>query len=570
MLISPVAEARAALPRAVAEGEEGEHEVEYAPNGDPVLSPSQRKTFATCPRRWAGKYIWGMADPTGQGAIDGKKMHKQLERYFGEHVAPDITTPWGTWAAALLAKIDHPLPGPGVVPEHKIKFEHEGVWWRGSEDLRYHDGEILIVEDYKSTSDLKWALTPERLQGDSQGVIYALAEFIADPSLQRVGELWAYVTREKHPLVQPVRVVQERDEVLRAMEPISVDGRRMLQLYKERPDINDLEPTGTATGGCNAFNKACPVTNACRLSPEERMRGLQIYNKIKENPNMASTFLEQMREKDLKKKALGGTGVIVDVNALVRDGIKAALDAAPVPQVAEPPAPVTSTTPPAQTMREKLAAEAVAEATPAPAKTDLNPPPFTPPVKADDLQEKLEASVAAPSPPATPSRGVGRKGVKKPVAPEAVPVPSGPTPQEVVKSVAASTDALLKEAMEAMQSSPIIVKDTPELRVAINNDDGKVVAGMTLYVNCAPLDHATQYVLFSHYVHSVHEQVSSAHALPVYQLGQFEGKAHFVNYVKQLLADQPQAAIVVDSRTDEGRDALPWLERAAARIVRGF
>lgn len=322
------------------------------------------------------------------------------------------------------------------------------------------------------------------------------------------------------------------------------------------------------------------------------MRGLQIYNKIKENPNMASTFLEQMREKDLKKKTLVAAGGETPALAAA----PSVPETAPVPQAAEPPAPVTSTTPPAQTMREKLAAEV---ATPPPSgtpyrmttlemlheeaaaksvktKTDLNPLPFTPPAKPDDLQEKLEASVATPTPPATPSRGVGRRGVKKPVALEAVPVPVPPVPATTPVVEAARERFLSNEQnQQVVNKIPTTENDLhvsrEQFAAVLKEPCAKVEKlGMTLYVNCAPLDHATQYVLFSHYVHSVHEQVSSAHALPVYQLGQFEGKAHFVNYVKQLLADAPQAAIVVDSRTDEGRDALPWLERAAARIVRGF
>lgn len=52
-----------------------------------ILSPSQASMYLSCSARWRFKYILGMPDPAGGGAVRGKAVHKAVEYYMRAKMA---------------------------------------------------------------------------------------------------------------------------------------------------------------------------------------------------------------------------------------------------------------------------------------------------------------------------------------------------------------------------------------------------------------------------------------------------------------------------------------------------
>ena len=52
-----------------------------------ILSPSQASTYLSCSARWRFKYILGLPDPAGGGAVRGKAVHKAIEYYMRAKMA---------------------------------------------------------------------------------------------------------------------------------------------------------------------------------------------------------------------------------------------------------------------------------------------------------------------------------------------------------------------------------------------------------------------------------------------------------------------------------------------------
>lgn len=52
-----------------------------------VLSPSQASCYLSCSARWRFKYILGLPDPAGGGAVRGKAVHKAVEYYMRAKMA---------------------------------------------------------------------------------------------------------------------------------------------------------------------------------------------------------------------------------------------------------------------------------------------------------------------------------------------------------------------------------------------------------------------------------------------------------------------------------------------------
>ena len=538
--------------------EEETHKTEYAANGDPVLSPSQIATYYGCPRQWAGKYLLKIPDPPAEGTLDGVKMHRILEKYYKHGVAPDNTTKWGKWATKLL-KTGLPLPGPGVEAESRFKFHLEGVWWRGSKDLRYDgnpieivpesSGPFRIIRDHKSTSDLRWAKTSDELKEDPQSDIYAYSEYLEQDLV--VINQWGYVTRKDHPETRVVEVEMPFDDVARSMRTHTETGKRILQLYRDRPDINDLEPKGVENGRCEAFNGCKLAGRECRLTSSQRLRGIRKQQLEKDLRKMNAAQLIRMRA--AAKAAQDAGGVVPTAVAAETPPPVAPPAAVAAPVVAPAPAVAAPAPAPAASIRAKLAAQA---------QTSVAPAPFTPPTEAPPPAVDLAPPADAVKVPAPRGRAAAKARASAPA-----PVPHIQT--YMIPAVAqASADVRAREDVTEPNDSTLRI---PEVRPAAKmvQIPGPPTAGFRLCVNCST---DGEYTLFSRWVAIVHAQLKATSGVEQYNLQGFDGTALFQDALRRVLeTNPPVGTLVVDSRTNEGRDALSILERfATGSVTRGF
>jgi RecB family exonuclease len=153
-----------------------------------ILSPSQASTFLGCSAKYRFKYVLGLADPAGGGAVRGRAVHKAIEYYMRAKISglelegEAITGEWDEiWDNAsedaefqaredveALKRSGAQLAGkylreaaPKIQPltvEVSVSGEIAGVKVRGIIDILDADGRIIDIK----TSSRK----PSKISGD--------------------------------------------------------------------------------------------------------------------------------------------------------------------------------------------------------------------------------------------------------------------------------------------------------------------------------------------------------------------------------------------------------------------
>ena len=200
------------------------------PPGAFVYNASAHKSLDRCARLWAFQYLLGVGENSegseGPQAF-GTALHKIAEDFVAARIAPDPFAPqvnagskdrprWLSPSQTFLRGANT-LTGivdgnPHCEAERKFSFEIRGIWYKGTADLeapggwgvsdsvhQHHDGTpgyaVPLIVDYKTTSGVRWALTPETLRTDPQFILYAMAVFVANPQVMLVRGLWLYFNK---------------------------------------------------------------------------------------------------------------------------------------------------------------------------------------------------------------------------------------------------------------------------------------------------------------------------------------------------------------------------------------
>src|SRR6185436_3529795 len=152
------------------------------------------------------------------------------------------STPEGNCAVALLAHL--PPPQPGIrVEEHRIVGRFHGY-----PDLTLGNR----CWDHKTTSDLKWAKSPDDLPGDLQAALYG--HFV----MQETGDLrvtlqWNYVTRHRPRVLPVVREVTFGD-ISRTLDRAHRLADQADVILRDQSPALSLPPNPLA---CDAYG-GCP------------------------------------------------------------------------------------------------------------------------------------------------------------------------------------------------------------------------------------------------------------------------------------------------------------------------
>lgn len=206
------------------------------------FSPSSLSQYKQCPRRWAFRKIAKLPEKEKKGTSVGTEGHLALERYAKRESLAGISEN----AIRCMTpgfKLIQSEQGIDSLEEEAFEFTFEGNDYGGKIDrLIIHDDRV-IVRDWKTLKDLKWALTPERLLDDEQGVIYAWAAYEA--GAERVTDQWVYLCTTK-PEIKIVQVEQPKERV----------RRRLAVINEQADEMKNLAAT-LAPGEFNANMDAC-------------------------------------------------------------------------------------------------------------------------------------------------------------------------------------------------------------------------------------------------------------------------------------------------------------------------
>ena len=149
------------------------------------VSYSQIKTFTSCPRKWWINKIAGVATPSTPATELGSAVHTAIESYL-VHGTPFPATR----AGHIATHGAHLLPAPGSCTREQVEravLVPIGVLpFKGVVDFIDYRAAVPAIVDHKTTSDARYADTPEALAGDWQMLSYAAWAFSvsAHPELE--------------------------------------------------------------------------------------------------------------------------------------------------------------------------------------------------------------------------------------------------------------------------------------------------------------------------------------------------------------------------------------------------
>lgn len=255
-------------------------------------SASQVETFEKCERAWFLGSVMKERTPPSPSQAFGTVTHSRLEAYLLGHA---WLTPPGVDQAhldrILQAAIPH-LPSPAA---RKFRVEGSielptydgGPIWRGFVDLWEPDTHPPIVTDHKTTSNLRYAKTPQELAVNTQLVSYAKwAIGTIRTNVVRVKHL--YLVTKGKAQAHPVHTDLTVDQINKGWGNILSTVKRM-QPLRVLTDYNEVTPSGVDTGHCHAYG-GCAYRNKCGIGPDQI---INIGRKPKDPGNM-STLMEKL------------------------------------------------------------------------------------------------------------------------------------------------------------------------------------------------------------------------------------------------------------------------------------
>lgn len=144
------------------------------------LSVSAIEKFATCERWWGFRYVDGIKEPESKALETGNKVHAEIEHYL--KTGEDVLGPIARAGKHLIYPpggellVEHESLGElvvcGVPLYMKLDVENSRGYYLDAEGRdRPLDGAVE-VNDWKTTSDMKWAKTGRELLGTVQMPVY--------------------------------------------------------------------------------------------------------------------------------------------------------------------------------------------------------------------------------------------------------------------------------------------------------------------------------------------------------------------------------------------------------------
>lgn len=580
---------------------------------DPVLSASQIATWTDCERKWGHRYLDGKKEPPSPAAALGTAGHSVLEKYlkFAEmpntlhavHIGGKEHFP-GQMVVNMLPILPVP-PRPESNVEHSFTLELPSARFRGFIDnLEPPPFQPWpTVFDHKSTSNLRYAKTPDDLLTDAQGMLYAkyALDYFDPYGTGKVELRWNYFLTKSPHKVRPVWLTTHKGHVETQIERIDVIASQMIRAHREGLKAKDMRPNPSS---CPKYG-GCPHKSYCTLTNEERMTAY-------------------MTTTTLRETLLGSAGAppappappsLSGLEAAAADGwqihpqypefwfrgqvckSKADVEALyPAPVAAPPPPPAPAINPPESTLppappkstympTEPEDAEPAAPL-PGPAKlgavTEIQDE-FTSMVREDlkALALKWGVSISPKARDNSIRDALRAHKVAVGMAAGAIPAPApAPVASPSLEQIQAELDARRASAPPsvappappappAVPVPPPAPEKKPYEPPAVVSTQKAPTDGFTLYVDCFPVKGGDAPVSFDQAFGFVLAEVAKANnAIHYKEIGYGKGPGLVVTAIRDLGTSAP--AIVISAESAEGRDFLETLIGMAGSVVRAF
>ena len=252
------------------------HEVRWV--SSTLVTQGDHQSEGGCLRRLWFERVGGQPRITTAAMTAGVGMHKEIETFL----ATGNRGALGPVAMAGYHLID--VPGPGLIVEQPIiigangqitgvYIRAAGIPFAGHVDLYNHrgfylnkDGEhrgdppnTLEVKDWKSTSDLVWAKTPEQVAATVQMNAYAIAGFAMWPHIEEARLTHVYFQRNGKPQAVLATSRPPRRQIEQKWKYIEGVVRTIVDVAREE----DPRKVPFNLKACNSYHKDCPHLALC-------------------------------------------------------------------------------------------------------------------------------------------------------------------------------------------------------------------------------------------------------------------------------------------------------------------
>lgn len=582
------------------------------------VSASQCETFLRCPRAWYNASILGDREPQKPHQKRGEDVHAELEHYgkTGE-VRPSEYLEIVQVALDHLGEHKHAKDpywdqfngDAGLVFEQPIDMP---TYVGGPNWIGYIDRVLVMpsfgeVWDYKTTSDFRYAKTPEELLENIQMQSYAH---------------WLFMNSDyKECLVKHLCLRMRGRAAAKPVEAVTTRERteafwngKILPLVREMAEWAKLgpataEPLPPHTDHCNDYG-GCFYRTKCGFTTT----GTRSFDKMAET-DLLQQMLKQAGSVGVAAPAAPTTQATASMSP---DALLASLKApaaAPAPAATPAPAPAPTPAPAAPGAMDLSAllgmapAPAAALGLPTKVTPDMFPPitthatsATTSPILPPDATSRVSTPEEVGPPPTTTSaaetapeaaataaaepakkRGRPKKSATADAAPVAdVPVADAPavlpgqqalpntdpaqapSPADPVASVELAVATALAPAVPA---APALASDTNKLMEA----DAVFKCGVeVLFVDCYPQKGGPSAKLYhlDDFMHAFTRLAAASAKQPDYSLIDYKAKGYLRTAIRILMHALP-TAIVVNSATAGAAEFLEVVTPYAKAIIRG-
>ena len=243
------------------------------------VSASQISKFRSCRRAYAFEYVEKIRPPSSPKQQFGTDVHAYLEQWISKSTLPG-NDPAGELAKLAITKQLIPTPDPRLLVEDEFVYPwNEEVDVGGFIDLtippEMDEDCIPTITDYKTTSDLRWAKTPEQLEQDEQTILYSIRGMIKF-NTPVVRCRWVYMSatapksgnRKPNGTKECSIMFDSRDEMFRLkLKRMDEDIQEMARIRKLHIKGLSLPPSPES---CGAYG-GCFHRVTCNLTPSETL-----------------------------------------------------------------------------------------------------------------------------------------------------------------------------------------------------------------------------------------------------------------------------------------------------------
>jgi CRISPR/Cas system-associated exonuclease Cas4 (RecB family) len=475
------------------------------------VSASQVTQFLDCPRKWYLRYVMGFKTPQGPAQLLGSNVHKSLEHFL--KTGEILDNEWRAYVEAAKDYLEH-REDQLIEQKFTLPTFPGGPIWLGYIDLLI-DIEPPIVHDHKTTSDFRYAKTPEEMEKDTQLCSYA--RWVQEEQLKHLGRSTNVVARllylhtRRKTKAKRVRLVETTLTPERVHEIWNRDlevVRRMI-VAEQVDNVEDLLPTTTSCGKYGG----CPYRTKCGLVVET--------NPGRKKKEDMSNFLERMKEKQAEAAA-GGNGV-------------------PPPQAegVTPPDGASRTTP-IPTEEEKTAAAKVEEDK---KKKGRGRPKLTAAEKEANRKKRAAEKALEKAKKAQEEAEAAAKAAAEVAPPAPAPAPEPPAP----------------------------APDTSEDAKAITQAVMPASEGFTLYIDCYPVKgNGVSAVLFDDWIIPIIADINKEIDVADYRLLGFASEKMALQAGLEKHITEVPPVLIITSTSSIAKDAQQTLIPHAQQVIRAI